>query len=209
MSELLREIEEDIRAERLHALWDRFGKTLIRVSIAVIVGTALGVAWQHYQASQAMDRTSRLMSGIEKLNAGDAKGAIVIFDSMIGDGSVHADMALLQKGQAQEAEGDHDGALKTYEILAARGSDNAFAALGKLLAAKEGDAPMAVNDKDPFAVLQNEMRAWQLLKSGKKDEAVKIFTALRDDASAPRSQRARATMALATLAPDSIEQEIK
>lgn len=202
MSELLREIEEDIRAERMHRLWDKFGKTMIRVSIAVIIGTALGVAWQHYQKSQAMERTSQLIAGLSKMNSGDAKSAIAIFDKLIEDGSVQADMALLHKGQAQTSEGDYDGARKTYETLAARGSDNAFAVLGKLLASKEGDAPAAVNEKEPFATLQNEMRAWQLLSAGKKEEAVKIFTTLRDDPIAPRSQQARAKMVLATLSPE-------
>jgi hypothetical protein len=204
MSELLREIEEDIRSERMYALWNKFGKSLIRISIAVILGTTIGVAWQHYQKSQAMEHTSQLLAGAEKISAGDIKGAIAAFDQAAKIGGVYADMALLQKGQAQETDGDHDGAQKTYQEFATRSSDGVFAMLGKLLAAKETDAPMNVDADVPFVTLQNEMRGWQLLKAGKKDEAVKIFITLRDNKEAPKTQRARMAMVLATLAPESV-----
>jgi hypothetical protein len=209
MSELLREIEEDIRAERMHRLWDKFGKSMIRVSIAVIIGTALGVAWQHYQKSQAMEHTSQLLAGLDKMNASDTKAAVDALDIAAKNGGVYADIALLQKGQALEAAADPDGAEKAYKELAGHGSDNAFAVLGKLLVSKETDTPLAVDNNAPFATLQNEMRGWQLLKSGKKDEAVKIFAALRDDKAAPQTQRTRMAMALSTLAPDSAMDEVK
>jgi hypothetical protein len=210
MSELLREIEEDIRAERMHNLWNKFGKVMIRVSIAVILGTAIGVVWKNYRESQAMDHTSQLLASVDKMSTGDYKGAIAAFDAIDNNNSIYADMALLQKGQAQEAQGDHEGAAKTYQTLAARGSDNAFVAMGKLLAAKETDAPLSVNNDAPLASLQNEMRGWQLLKAGKKDEAVQVFTALRDNDLAPRTQRVRALMALSVLAPEkNTSQEIQ
>jgi len=202
MNELLREIEEDIRTERMQRWWNKFGKTMIHVSIAVLVGTAAGVAWQHYRHSVAMDDTSQLLKGTDLMAAQDYKGAIAAFDAFKGKHSVHADMAMLQKGQAEEALGDAAGAAKTYQELAKRGDKTAFAAIGQLLAAKRTDAPLEVSKNSALFHLQSETRAWQLIQAGKKEEAVKIFAALRDDKEAPRTLRARAYLALSTLAPE-------
>jgi hypothetical protein len=202
MSELLREIEEDIRAERMHRLWDKFGKTMIRISIAVLIGTAIGVVWKNYRHSQAMEQTSQLLTGMNIMAAGDYKAATQAFDAFSGQRSVYADMALLNKGKAEIALADNAAAAKTYGELATKSDANIFVSLGKLLAAKETDAPMAVSDDAPLLHLEKEARAWQWVKSGKKEEAVKLFSELSQDDKAPQSLRVRAAMAVTTLTPE-------
>ena len=49
MNELVREIEEDIRQERIDRLWRSFGKGMVGLSIAVILTTVAVVMVQTVQ----------------------------------------------------------------------------------------------------------------------------------------------------------------
>ena len=40
MSDIFREVDEEIRHERYKRLWDRFGPYLIAVALLIVVGTA-------------------------------------------------------------------------------------------------------------------------------------------------------------------------
>lgn len=201
MSELFREIQEDIRAERMQKLWNNFGKVMVRVSLAILVGTVAAVLWQNYRQSTATEQTAQLMKGIDRLNIEDYKDAIATFDAI--KGNPYARLAALQKARAYAALGDEEGVKKTYQALAADGDDDEpFVALGKLLAAEDNGAPMTASEESsPFYHLQVERRAWQLLAGGKKDEAVKQFVSLRDNEKTPFSLRRRAAEVLAYLAP--------
>jgi hypothetical protein len=195
MNELLREIEEDMRTERMQRVWQRFGKTAIHISIAIIVGTASGVAWQHWRHSVNADRTSELLKGTELLRSGKNKEAIDVFAKIDSD-TPHGHMAALGIAQAQLAEGDKDAALRTYETLGKSAGDDAFADLGKLLSTKETDLSVATPSGSAFYASQEEMRGWQFLKAGKKEEAAAVFSALKDDMETPESIRARAHVAM-------------
>lgn len=193
MSELLREIEEDIRSERLERLWNKFGKTAIHASIAVIIGTAIGVAWQHYRQSVTTERTSQLLHAGDHMRQGDYQAAVVAYDKLDA-ASIHGHLAALGKAGALEAQGDKAAAYTIYANLAKQSSRDPFVDLGTLLAAKETDSPLHASRDSAFYYSASEMRGWQLLKSGKKTEAVAIFSILRDDQDAPTATRARARM---------------
>ena len=43
--DLIREFEQDMRAERSQHFWQRFGKSMVWASVAIVAGTAGGVLW--------------------------------------------------------------------------------------------------------------------------------------------------------------------
>jgi hypothetical protein len=198
MSELIREIEEDIRRERYQALWRRFGKAMVIASVLVVLATIVAVVWKDRQRAHAMTQTSQLLAGIERLNAGDYKIAVAEFDKFIADeNSPYYAIAMLHKAQAQNGSGDKYAAANTYAQLSAH--DGAWAELARL---RQADAP--AEKTAVFYYSQSELRAWRLLELGKKDEAVTLMIALRDDANAPRSLRERLAQTLAHIAPEKI-----
>lgn len=205
MSELFREIEQDIRNERWQRLWHSFGKAMVAISLAIVLGTAGGVAWKDWRKSRAEERTDRLLRAVERMEAGDYKGGIGLFDATIeDDASPYAEMALLRKAGAQALGKDEKSAAATYETLAARragGEARVFVELGALMAGKPMPAKDAV-----FNYTGRTAEAWRLLDAGKKDEAVAMFAALRDDKDAPVSLRQRARLALEHLAPATAEE---
>jgi hypothetical protein len=203
MNELLREIEDDIRRERLDRLWQKFGRMMVYASIAAVVLTIVIVIIQSNREELAMEKTSQFIRGIDRTNVEDFKGAISIFEELASDtSSPYAGLALLQKAKAQQALGDKDGAIKTYQILAER--DAALGGLAKLLLPSKDGKLVEPDKASPFYRSQQEWLGWQLLEQGKKDEAVEIFWSLREDTQAPMPLRERMHEVLQHVAPQKL-----
>ncbi len=206
MSELFREIEDDIKRERYEKLWHSFGKVMVGVSVIIILITIGIVIWQNHRQAKAMDKTSEFIKGIDRLNIEDYKGAIGVFDALSADpGSSYYGLALLRKAQAQNALSDHDGAYKTYKTLSE--NDPVFGELAKMMLPPENGDVTKPRLGAPFFYTQSEARGWQLLKLGKKDNAVAHFLSIYRDPKAPYSMHGRVTEALQYLAPEALQKE--
>jgi hypothetical protein len=212
MNELLRELEADIRNEKLQRLWHSFGKMMIAASIVIIVVTIGVVIWQEHEQSVAAEQTSQFIKGLDRLNVEDYRGAIAVFGAMTkDDDSPYYGMAMLRKAQAEALSGDKDAALATYQALARHdgsGHNAAFVDLGKMLAA---DNKTLVEPKkgSPLYYTQSEWKGWQLMQQGKKQDAAKIFLALRDDENTPATLRERMVQVLQYVAPEAAEKSAK
>lgn len=58
---LLREADEALRQDKMQALWDEWGSTIIGAVLMIILGTSLGVAWQSWQADRQATATAQLL----------------------------------------------------------------------------------------------------------------------------------------------------
>lgn len=191
MSELYREIEEDVRREQAEQLWRRFGKLAVVISISVVLGTALGVVYQHYRDGRNAAYAARFIDGIDRLNREDYKGAVDVFGKLAEDGNAsYYAMSMLRKGFAQKASGDAAGAAKTYKELSEH--DPVFGALAGLLNA-DSKTPVVPDRDSPFYYTQSEWKGWQLVEQGKTDEAVALFVQVIKDKQAPPTMRQRLT----------------
>ena len=205
MSELFREIEEDIKRERFEKLWSKFGRLAIYASVGVVVATAGFVAWKNYTQDVAEKKTSALLQAIESLDKKEYKDAISAFSKLADDdSSLYYPIAMLQKAQAQEQSGDVSGAKQTYTALAKNNSE--IAELAKLKTADKNTV-IEITKSSPFYHSLAEYNAWQLLSVGKKSEAVDIFASLTKDEKTPRSLAARAGEVLRVIAPEKSEQK--
>lgn len=202
MNELFREIEEEIKRERLKQGWDSFGHIIVWLSIAVVAATTIFVVWNNYTQRQAEEKTGRLLLGVSNLDSGDYKGAISIFSELADDeSSPYYRIAMLRKAQAQELSGDAQGATKTYAALAK--GEAAFSDLAKLKAAgKDGFVEVVPNS--PFYHSMVEYNAWQLLRTGKNTEAADAFSALVNDKKTPNSMLVRVSEVLRVIAPEKL-----
>ena len=205
MNDLIQEIEDDIRHERMQQLWHKVGKALIVISAVVVLATVVAVLLQNHRQSAAIAETSKFIKGLDRINVEDYKGAAEAFDTLTHDESTpYYGLAMLRKAQAQNLGGDHDGALKTYKTLAERGNahpNEAFGAFAKILTAGESDKLLEVTPISPLYYAQSERKAWQLVAQDKNDDAASIFLSLSKDEQAPLSMRRRCLEALQYLAP--------
>lgn len=209
MNELVREIEEDIRRERIDKLWNSFGKVIVGISVLVILATIAVVVYQNHLRSQAMDKTSQLLKGLDRIHIEDFNGAIPIFTKLAGDkGSPYFGIAMLRKAQAEVALGKHEDAFKTYQEIA--GSDPLTAPLAQLLRYTYVSNAELLPQPDKSAALyytHSEFRGWQLLQQGKKEQAVDQFFALLQDSKAPFTMRERLGEVLQHIAPEKLAEK--
>ena len=106
MADIFDEINEELKQDRMTALWQRYGKYLIAVVVAIVAGVSLSQGYSYYtdqrnsraadaffQAILADDVTSGLTEAAPDLNEGYSLLA-----------AFRAAAALAQDGQAVEAE---------------------------------------------------------------------------------------------------------
>ncbi|NVK35336.1 MAG: tetratricopeptide repeat protein [Rhodobacteraceae bacterium] len=79
MSDIFREVDEDIRKEKYNRLWDRFGPWVIGAAVLIVVATAGYRGWAYYERTQAQTAGDRFMHAVKLSEAGDFVGANQIY----------------------------------------------------------------------------------------------------------------------------------
>lgn len=65
MSDLLRDVDDAMRVEKMQALWNEHKVALVTGIVALILGTSAHTAWNAWHASQKRQDTSALLSALE------------------------------------------------------------------------------------------------------------------------------------------------
>ncbi|HKT20002.1 MAG TPA: tetratricopeptide repeat protein [Stellaceae bacterium] len=214
MSDIFREIDEELRRENIRQLWSRFGKYIIGLAVLAVVATAGVMGWRQYQLHQRQAQGVNYVAALELARQGKNAEAGAAFAQLAKSASGGlAALAQLEAGAAKVQAGDTAGAIAAYDQLAADGSaDPVFRDIATLLAARysldKGD-PHAViaqlepltNASNPWHGLAIELRAVAELKAGDTAKARADFEALTKDSTAPSGVRQRALEMQAALAP--------
>lgn len=209
---LIREVDEDLRRDRLAHLWKKYGSLLVGGIIVLVLIVAGAEGWRSYQRSTRADASRRLAEAA-RLVATDPSAAAHALTALAEDGP--GDIAVLARLRAADAlarAGDHAGARDAYQKLATATSDPLYASLGTLframlaleqpqanLAALEALsaelAPLTATDQ-PWRYTAQELLAAVSLERGDQPKARELLEALRNDPLAPSEARARAGQVL-------------
>ena len=204
MSDIFREVEEEVRQERLQKWWKKYGDYVVAGVSAIIIVVAGYKFWQHYDEQQRLKASSQYQSALQ-LNAGgqtDLAGkayAQIAKDAPSGYAAV-AKMAeadtLLVQGKTQEAlaiytalmNKDKAGLGDVARIRAAwvQADTLSTEALRTLL------APLN-NDKSAWRYMAREILAYRDYRDGKAQTAQKEFQALAANSDVPAAVRQRAS----------------
>jgi len=79
MSDIFREVDEDIRQEKYRRLWDRFGPLVIAVAVLIVVGTGGYRGWLYWQESQAQQAGDTFLEAVSLSDAGNYEEADRLF----------------------------------------------------------------------------------------------------------------------------------
>lgn len=58
---LLKEADDALRQDKMNAMWDEWGSTIIGVALMIILGTIIGVGWQKWQTARQIANTTSLI----------------------------------------------------------------------------------------------------------------------------------------------------
>ncbi|HWA44654.1 MAG TPA: tetratricopeptide repeat protein [Hypericibacter adhaerens] len=213
MADIFKEVEEDLRRERLEQLWQRYGRAVIAVAVLIVLGTAGSVAWHRYQQHRQSTLAEQYGAAIAETDpsTGDLAKADAALANIADAGGGYGALARLEQAAVKAKAGDLDGAAKIYDTLA---SDSAappalrdLAKLLKVMRLVDSGDPAALTDslaplmapESPWRFTATELTAILALKSGDQKRATDLFTQLADDQAAPSSLRARAAEMAAAL----------
>lgn len=212
MSDIFREIDEELRRDNLLKLWSRYGRYIIAAAVLALVVAGSVVAWRDHQLSERRAQSARYAAALALARDGKEADAIKVFAAIAQEGSGYAVLADFEHAALLAKSGDREAATAAYDRIAAEsGLDPSFRGLAVLLSVMrnmpEADPHSTIDRLAPLTESGNpwrstavELTALARLKSGDKAGALDLYKSLADDLTAPTSLRARAAEMAAALA---------
>ncbi|MEA1937828.1 MAG: tetratricopeptide repeat protein [Pseudomonadota bacterium] len=199
---IFREIDDEIRRDRLHQIWARWGKFVIAACVLAVLATAAQVGFRNWSIKRASERTEALvdLAAVQGIEGG--AGLISFAENRGGD------IAVLARFDAAGAYIDAGDVAKGADILADVADDDGNAEVWRNLARLLEVTVRLDSDTDPkilaerlqpvltkdgaFRHSAREMAALLALKSGHTKEAIKFYSLILGDVDAPAGLKARA-----------------
>ena len=213
VSDIFREIDEELRRDNLLKLWSRYGRYIIAIAVFALVVAGGIVAWRDHQLSERRAQSTRYASALTLARDGKEADAVKVFAAIADEGGGYAILASFEEAALLAKSGDREAAAAAYDRIAAASElDSNLRGLAVLLSVMQrmpdADphttidrlAPLTASD-NPWRPSAIELTALARLKSGDKTGALDLFKSLADDPATPQSLRARAaemTVALAS-----------
>jgi len=211
LADIFNEVDEDLRRDRAERLWRKYGKHVMALAIAIVLGTAGWTWWVDHQRKQAAAQGERFFAAVALAEGEQWQRAVDAFAAIGREGGSYALVARLHEAAARARHADLPGALAAYRAVAADGAADpdlrdAALLLGALsgvetLPAAEIDAMLErlSASASPWRFTALEIRAAAALRATDEAKAREMLTRIADDAGAPTSLRARATEMLQAL----------
>lgn len=125
MSDVFREVDEDIRREQMKRLWSRYGRYLIAGAVLIVVAVAGYQIYQSMQESAAAESGDRFEDAAALYEAGDLEGALAGYESLVEDGhGDYPDLAAIASANVLAELGETDRAVEILDSIAADSSVN-------------------------------------------------------------------------------------
>lgn len=209
----IREVDDELRSERMQHFWSRYGKIVIGVALSIVLITAGYRGYKYYLKSQAETAGDAFMAAVQLSGEKKRDEAIKALADLAEKGpasySALARMRmaseLTEKGQPKEAVAAYDKIAEnskideTYRDLARLRAGLLLVDIGSVDDVKKRIGSLA---KAGIAFRHSAreglgLAAW---KAGDLKEAAKYMNLIADDQDAPSSMRGRANLMLDLIA---------
>jgi hypothetical protein len=134
---IFREVDEELRSDRMRALWRRFAPFVIGGAVAIVALVAINEGWSWYANSQSAQASEELYSALDAAEAGDLAAAQTQLNAIAAEGSGgYAALAQFRAAALLAEQGDTAGAVAAYDGLASTQSNVRLRELAQLLAGR-------------------------------------------------------------------------
>lgn len=205
----IREVEEELRSDRLKGIWDRFGPILIGAAILIVVATAGWRGYEYYVDSRASASGDRFLAALNLANDGKSDEALAALEALEGDGfGAYPVLARMRAATVLQEKGDSAGAVAAFDAVAAdtsapvavRDIANIRAAFILVDSGTASDvaerAEALSSDDNPLRHAAREALGLAAWKEGRLADAKVLFQQIADDPAAPRNAQQRAAIML-------------
>lgn len=211
MSDIFREIEDELRRDNLLKLWQRYAKYVVAaVVIALLIAGAVAAWLSHRQALREAAGT-QYSNALLLLRTGKEADAIKAFGELAKEGGGYGALAAFEEAGLLAKSGNEKAAIAGYDRLAADSSigpdlRHLAVLLSVMHALPSTDPHVAIarlkpltESGDPWRFSALDLTAAAELRSGDRGGALSIYQKLADDLTAPQDLRARAAEMAAAL----------
>jgi len=211
----LREVDENLRRERMETFAKTYGKWLIAAVVLFLAAIAGYLYWQDRQAKESAKRSEELSVIYDKIGAGkidEAKADLRPLESA-NNAMVRA-LALLTEAAIALDANERDAALGSYRTLASdEDAPEAYRNLALVRSTSLEFDRMKPEDVvarlepltkpgNPWFGTAGELTAMAYLKQGQKEKAGRLFADIARDKNVPETIRSRAVQIAGTLGID-------
>lgn len=210
--DLLREVDEQLQWERFEKFAKQYGAYVAAGILAVILGVAGFVYWEHFQETKNQALSERFSESMLLLDKNQKKESIEKLQDLAKDPSSYGMMARFKLASLHMDDPEKRAeAIKIYrEMIENRDIDRRYRSLAIILLTlaelESGDT------KDLAKILQEasigtnmwpntttEVSAYVEIKNGEVEQAKSILTGLKNDSNAPQGVRIRSEALLQML----------
>ncbi|MEP3259832.1 MAG: tetratricopeptide repeat protein [Roseibium sp.] len=197
MSDIFREVDEDIRQEKYRRLWDRLGPWVIAAAVLIVVGTGGYRGWLYWQENQSQQAGDAFFEAVRLSESGDVAQAEQMFAELSDATGGYPALAKLRAATDMVREERTTEALAEFDALSRDSSvDSTLRDIASLRAAyvavdSEDYAGVAdrveglTGEDGPFRAAAREILAVAAWKAGDVDTARSWIAALEDDPATP------------------------
>jgi hypothetical protein len=204
MSDIFREVDEEVRRSQAEAVWKRYGGWIIASCVLLVAGVG-GWRFDQWRKEQAASAAGvRFEAALNKIAQGNAADGENDLAALGRDGAGGYQALARFRSASELAKRDPAGAIRAFDAIAAdAGVDAAIRDLARLragAAAVDGSALADVESRlqsltsagNVFRHQANELIAAAAIKAGDMAKAAKHLDAIIIDREAPAGLRGRA-----------------
>lgn len=211
----LREVDEEVRRERMTKLARRYGVIAAAAVVAILVIFGVVLGWQHHRDAVAGERGEQLTAAMSALTAGNAAKAKTALDALAAtDSKGYAPLARILLADMAIRDGKEPDAAKTFigvandphapqpvrDLALVRGTSLIFDRLAPQEVIKRM-MPLTGPGK-PWTGTAGELVALAQLRQGQAKAAAATLATVAKDVTVPRTLRERAAQLAADLGED-------
>lgn len=212
MTDIFTEVDEDLRRERARQFWERWGKVLVAVCVAIVVGVAGWRGYTYWLGEKEKAAGDSVFAASRDVTAGNADTARATLDKLAAEGpGGYPILARFKIADMELKAGKADEALKLFDAIAAdatlapdvRDMARLRAAYVSVdlddRAATDSRAAVLDTPTGAFRFGAREVRALAALKVDEFATAKTFVDAIVKDAAAPREVAQRAEILSAVI----------
>lgn len=203
MSDIFREVEEDVRRERYEKLWKKYRDHITAAGALIVIGMAGYQLYRVYERRAEEKASIAYAAAVEMLDRGQAAAAAPQLAALAKSApGGYAAVARLAQADALYAAGQKGNAIRLYQQIV-EGGDPLLGAAARLHAAwaiadaaPRSDvealvAPLS-NASNAWRQLAREIVAYEELRSGNAAQALRGYQEIVVDRDTPTSLKSRA-----------------
>lgn len=200
---LLREVDEELRRDRMRKLWRQSAPFIFGAAAAVILLVAGYEGWRWWTSSNVARSSDQFYAAAQVADGSDLAAAEKALDEVIAQGSgAYPALAQFREASLLAQQGKIDEAVAAYDALATNQSSTHLRELALVMGANllidKGDVPAveqrvggSIAPDSPMRNAAREVLGLTQYKAGELDAAMTTFQAIIDDPLASRDLQGR------------------